>query len=80
MEIALIVVVGRDESRERYALEVGFDGVGVSDFCDSCRVRRALGEVVECVCGCLNLAKGKYGFLLRGFSALDKVAAVVGFT
>ena len=54
--------------------------VGISDFCDSCRVRRALGEIVECVCGCLNLAECERGFLLRGFFALDEVAAVVGFT
>ena len=37
VEKALIVVVGRDERRERHALEVGFDGSGSSDFCDANR-------------------------------------------
>ena len=37
VEKALIVVVGRDECRERHALEVGFDGFGSSDFCDANR-------------------------------------------
>ena len=32
VEKALIIVVGRDERRERHALEVGFDGIGSSDF------------------------------------------------
>ena len=31
VEKALIVVVGRDERRERYALEVGFDGSCFAD-------------------------------------------------
>ena len=35
VEKALIVVVGRDECRERHALEVCFDGSGSSDFSDA---------------------------------------------
>lgn len=42
VEKALIVVVGRDERRERHALEVGFDGSGSSDFCDANRQRSEL--------------------------------------
>ena len=61
-------------------MEVDFNGVGISDFCDSCRVRRALGEETKGDGGCLNPTDGKQSFLLRGFSAFDEVAAVVGFT
>ena len=42
VEKTLIVVVGRDERRERHALEVGFDGSGSSDFCDANRQRSEL--------------------------------------
>ena len=37
VEKALIIVVGRDERRERHALEVGGDGSGSSDFSDANR-------------------------------------------
>ena len=37
VEKTLIIVVGRYERRERYALEAGFDGSGSSDFSDANR-------------------------------------------
>ena len=39
VEKALIVVVSRDERRERHALKVGLDGSGSSDFSDANRQR-----------------------------------------
>ena len=42
VEKALIVVVGRDERRERHALEVGGDGCGSADFSDANWLRSKL--------------------------------------
>ena len=74
VEKALIIVVGRDERRERHALEVGFDGSCFADCPYSYWVWRKRFEKVKGGDGADELMQSQRGLLL---AVLDEVYAAV---
>ena len=76
----ILIVVGRDECRERYPLEVGFDGSNSSYFGDTNWQWRELAQEIQRCRGCLHLSDGQRSLLLGRLAVFYEIVAVMRLT